>query len=212
MGACRRLLTLTACLSAYALLGLPVRGSSVPRTTNVDLATQTAAAAIEEGLARLDAGSGTLAWHPPLLIAPREKHDANWIVEHLLIEQMLSRGITVMVDSAAAGTPATRLSYRIVDLSMGGWSGLMGSSVTRECRVEIALRLSQEGDGAVLWQSSVQARRSDRVSKAQLEALSNDDYTFADTQLQRRSWGKVAEPAIVSGVLGMLVYFFFSNR
>ena len=205
-------LAIAVCLSASTSWCGPAHGADAPLTTNVDLVVQTAAAAIEDGLAGLDARSDSISWRPPLLIAPREKHDANWIVEHLLIEQVLSRGIAVVLDTAAVDSTATRLSYRIVDLSMGGWSGLMGTSVTRECRIEIALRLSQEGDGAVLWQSSAPARRSDRVPKARLDALANDEYAFADTQIEKRSWGKVAEPAIVSGVLGMLVYFFFSNR
>ncbi len=197
---------------SVALLYGPVRASTPTVTTDVDLVIQAAAAAVESGVANLDASRDSVTWKSPLLVVAQEKHEANWIIEHLLIERMLSRGTTVVLDSTAVSASESRLSYRIVDLNIRGSSGLMGSSVSRECRITTALRLSNESDGAVLWQDESSGHQGDRVPKTHLDALNNDDYGFADTQVEKRSWGKVAEPAIVSGVLGSLVYFFFSNR
>lgn len=190
---------------------LPVHGTT-PVVTDVDLVMETASTAVEKGVGDLDILSDSLAWQPPLLVVAQEKHDANWIVEHLLVEQMLSRGTTVVLDSTSGSSYASRLSYRVVDLNVRGSSGLMGGTVSRECRITTALRLSSEADGAVLWQNESSAHRDDRVSKAHLDALRNEEYGFSDTNVEKRSWGKIAEPAIVSGVLGSLVYFFFSNR
>ena len=195
-----------------------VLGESVPAcgakpvVTDVDLVVEAASAAVEKGVGNLDTLSDSLAWQPPLLVVAQEKHDANWIVEHLLLEQMLSRGTPVVLDSTSGSPYASRLSYRIVDLSVRGSSGLMGGTVSRECRITTALRLSSEADGAVLWQNESSAHRNDRVSKTHLDALRNEEYGFSATNVEKRSWGKIAEPAIVSGVLGSLVYFFFSNR
>ena len=194
-----------------AFCSSPGQSASAVLTTDVDLVILTASAAVESGVASLDASRDSVNWDPPLLVVAQEKHAANWIVEHLLLEQMLVRGTQTVVDSALS-TSATRLAYRIVDLNIRGYSGLIGSSASRECRITIALRLSDEGDGAVLWQHESDGHRQDRVPKTQLEALSNEDYNFADIELEQRSWGRIAEPAIVSGVLGSVVYFFFSNR
>ncbi len=199
-------------LSVCALLCGPARAATFTVTTDVDLVIQAASAAVESGVANLDASRDSVTWKSPLLVVAQEKHEANWIIEHLLIEQMLSRGTTVVLDSTAISMSESRLSYRIVDLNIRGSSGLMGSSVSRECRITTALRLSNESDGAVLWQDESSGHQDDRVPKTHLDALNNDDYGFADTRVEKRSWGKVAEPAIVSGVLGSLVYFFFSNR
>ena len=198
-------------LSTCALLCGPLRASTVAVTTDVDLVVQAASVAVDNGVANLDASRDSVTWQSPLLMVAQEKHEANWIIEHLLIEQMLSRGTTVVLDSTGS-TSASRLSYRIVDLNVRGSSGLMGSSVSRECRITTALRLSRESDGVVLWQDESSGHQGDRVSKTHLDALNNDDYGFADTPIEKRSWGKIAEPAIVSAVLGSLVYFFFSNR
>ena len=220
----RSLPVIIVSLSACAVLCGPVQSSTAAPTaaptaalataltTDVDLIMQTASTVVESGMATLDASRNSLDWNPPLLIVSQQKHEANWIVEHLLVDQMLSRGMTVELDSTRASATATRLSYRIVDLDIRGESGLFGGSVSRDCRVTVALRLSRQSDGAVLWQHESSGHRGDRVPKTLLDALSNDDYKFADTRLEQRSWGKVAEPAIVSGVLGSLVYFFFSNR
>jgi hypothetical protein len=190
----------------------PVRASTHAVTTDVDLVIQAAAAAVQGGVAKLDASRDSVTWQSPMLVMAQEKHEANWIIEHLLIEQMLSRGTTVVLDSTGVSPYASRLAYRIVDLNIRGSSGLVGSTVSRECRITTALRLSSESDGAVLWQDESSGHQGDRVPKTHIDALSNDDFGFADTSIEKRSWGKIAEPAIVSGVLGSLVYFFFSNR
>ena len=200
---------LSAC--ALGLYG-PGQASSLAVTTGVDLVIQAASAAVQRGVTNLDASRDSVTWQSPMLVVAQEKHEANWIIEHLLIEQMLSRGTTVVLDSAGVSAYASRLAYRIVDLNIRGSSGLLGSSVSRECRITTALRLSSESDGAVLWQDESSGHQGDRVPKTHLDALNNDDFGFADIQIENRSWGKIAEPAIVSGVLGSLVYFFFSNR
>ena len=200
------------CGPSQSSTAAPTAALATALTTDVDLIMQTASAAVESGIATLDASRDSLDWDAPLLIVSQQKHEANWIVEHLLVDQMLSRGTIVELDSTRASAEATRLSYRIVDLDIRGESGLFGDSVSRDCRVTVALRLSRQSDGAVLWQHESSSHRGDRVTKTLLDALSNDDYKFADTRLEQRSWGKVAEPAIVTGVLGSLIYFFFSNR
>ena len=183
-----------------------------PVATNMDLLVETATAAVDEVIHKLDAGEVGLTADDPILIEAKSTHDANWLVEHLLVEEMLGRGFEVSLDSSSVEGVDARLSYRIIDLGIMGWSGLMGDSIKRECRVTVNLRVSRFVDGKVLWQHEVSRRVSDQIPKRRLDVLQNSRYEFANTELEEQSWGKFVEPAIVSTLLGTLVYLFFSNR
>ena len=148
----------------------------------------------------------------PLLIVAQSKHDANWMVEHLLANRLLTRGFSVTLDSTAAQSASMRLSYRVLDLGVSAYSGLRGSEVSRQGRVTLALRLSDERDDVVHWQDEITRTQRDRIPKKQLDILQHDQFKFAQTELEEQTWSKFVEPVIVSTVLGGLIYLFFSNR
>ena len=105
-----------------------------------------------------------------------------------------------------------RLSYRVLDLGISAHSGLRGSKVSRQGRVTLALRLSDERDDVVHWQDEITRTQRDQIPKKQLEVLQHDQFKFAKTELEEQTWSKFVEPVIVSTVLGGLIYLFFSNR
>ena len=192
---------------------IPCRlGGAEPVATNMDLLVETAKAVVDEAVRNLEAGKVGLTADDPLLIEPKSEHDANWLVEHLLVEEMLGRGFEVTIDSSSTEGVDARLSYRIIDLGILGWSGLMGDHIKRECRISVNLQVSRFVDGEVLWQHEASERVGDRIPKKRLEVLQNSRYEFANTELEEQSWGKFVEPAIVSTLLGTLVYLFFSKR
>ena len=198
---------------SFAVLALPVCGAaSGPVATNMDLMVETASAVVDDLFAELGNSESGLMADVPVLIESVSDHDANWLVEHLLIEALLERGFEVRVDVASAGDAGVRLTYRIIDLGISGWSGLMGGSVNRECRITLNARVSGLADGTLLVQHEGTKRLGDRIPKNRLEVLQNSNYDFADTELEEQSWGKFIEPAIVTTLLGSLVYLFFSNR
>ena len=199
---CYRLLAaLTICATASA---------AVPFPTNMDLLVETVASAVDESLGHIKMPDDAAA--APLLIVAQSKHDANWMVEHLLANRLLTRGFSVTLDSTATQTASMRLSYRVLDLGVSAHSGLRGSKVSRQGRVTLALRLSDELDDVVHWQDEITRTQHDQIPKKQLEMLQHDQFKFAKTELEEQTWSKFVEPVIVSTVLGGLIYLFFSNR
>ena len=199
---CYRLLAaLTICATASA---------AVPFPTNMDLLVETVASAVDESLGRIEMPDDAAAF--PLLIVAQSKHDANWMVEHLLANRLLTRGFSVTLDSTAAQPGSMRLSYRVLDLGVSAYSGLRGSEVSRQGRATLALRLSDERDDVVHWQDEITRTQSDQIPKKQLDILQHDQFKFAKTELEEQTWSKFVEPVIVSTVLGGLIYLFFSNR
>lgn len=170
--------------------------------SNLDLVTQTAQQAVRNALSDLQLPTPA----SPIAVASASTHSANWLFEHLLMEDLLSRGFEVAVDSAVT----TRMSWRVVDLGISGHSGLLGGSVTRRCRVVVRLELHDAGE--LIWSGDGHAERQDQVPKGQIDALQHSRFGFAKTDLEQRTWGKFVEPMIITTVLGSLVYLFFSNR
>ena len=197
------------CLSA-ALMVCATASVAAPFPTNMDLLVETVVSAVDESLAHIEMPADAAT--APLLVVAQSKHDANWMVEHLLANRLLARGFSVTLDSTVAQPASMRLSYRVLDLGVAAHSGLRGSEVSREGRVTLALRLSDERDDVVHWQDEITRTQRDQIPKNQLELLQHDQFKFAQTELEEQTWSKFVEPVIVSTVLGGLIYLFFSNR
>jgi predicted kinase len=193
-----------------ALMVCATASAAVPFPTNMDLLVETVASAVDESLARIEMPDDAAT--APLLVVAQSKHDANWMVEHLLANRLLTRGFSVTLDSTAAQPTSMRLSYRVLDLGVSAHSGLRGSKVSRQGRVTLALRLSDERDDVVHWQDEITRTQRDQIPKKQLAILQHDQFKFAKTELEEQTWSKFVEPVIVSTVLGGLIYLFFSNR
>ena len=203
------LLRICYCL-LVALMICATASVAIPFPTNMDLLVETVASAVNESLGRIEMPADAAS--APLLIVAQSKHDANWMVEHLLANRLLMRGFSVTLDSTAAQSASMRLSYRVLDLGVSAYSGLRGSEVSRQGRVTLALRLSDERDDVVHWQDEITRTQRDRIPKKQLDILQHDQFKFAQTELEEQTWSKFVEPVIVSTVLGGLIYLFFSNR
>ncbi len=193
-----------------ALMVCATASAAIPFPTNMDLLVETVASAVDESLARIEMPDDAAT--APLLVVAQSKHDANWMVEHLLANRLLTRGFSVTLDSTAAQPTSMRLSYRVLDLGVSAHSGLRGSEVSRQGRVTLALRLSDERDDVVHWQDEITRTQRDQIPKKQLAILQHDQFKFAKTELEEQTWSKFVEPVIVSTVLGGLIYLFFSNR
>ena len=89
-----RTILLRFCYLLLAALMICATASvAVPFPTNMDLLVETVASAVDESLARIDMPDD--AAMAPLLVAAQSKHDANWMVEHLLANRLLTRGFSV---------------------------------------------------------------------------------------------------------------------
>jgi hypothetical protein len=192
-------LALLLTLSAHPALAL--------ESSNLDLVTLTAQQAVTNALTDLTLPSQPDGSAPELIgVASASSHPSNWLFEHLLIQDLLNRGLAV----AASDSAGTRLSWRVVDLSINGQSGMLGGSVTRRCRVVLRVELHEAGE--LIWSGDGHGELRDRIPKGEIDALQHSRFGFAKTDLQQRTWGKFVEPVIITSVLGSLVYLFFSNR
>jgi len=181
---------------------------AAPLPTNMDLITATVERAVERALAEMNVPEPLSAG--TLLVHSQTKDPANWLLDHVLVERLLNRGFAVTLDSTTVQPGAMRLAFRILDLGVHGHAGLLGGSIKRQSRVSLAFSLSQ-GD-TLRWQEEFSEQQTDHVPKSRLDLLENASYSFAKTDIESKSWGKFVEPAIVSTVLGGLIYLFFSNR
>lgn len=194
-----------ACLVGWGIGAAPAVGAE-PLATHLDQLVIVAQEAVDQALgqapAQLAPGEG------PVLLVADTPNSANWVVEHVLTERLLARGLPVTTDTTLGNGP--RLAYRVLELRLTGQSRLVGSLIDRQARLSLALRLSH-GD-SLQWQDETAAVRRDRVPRASLELLSNSVYPFTKLELEERSFGRFIEPVIVSTVLGGLIYLFFANR
>lgn len=197
-------------LVALLLLGPISVVAFVPYPSNMDALVATVEGAIDESLAGLEMSSET--GDAPVFIAPQGRHDANWLVEHVLSQRLLERGFTIVSDSTQVGEESMRFSFRILDMGITAQSGLRGNKADRQTRATLALRLNRESDHIVYWQDEITRLRADQIPKKQLEILQHSTYKFAQTDVEEQSWSKFVEPIVVSTVLGGLIYLFFSNR
>ncbi|MAN22759.1 MAG: hypothetical protein CME10_00660 [Gemmatimonadetes bacterium] len=149
---------------------------------------------------------------PVFFLSEEGKHDANWLVEHVISEKLIDRGFAVVLDSTVYDESRFRLSFRILDMGIIARSGLRGKYVDRQSRITLMLKLNDELSHSILWQDEITRVSSDKVPKSNLELLQYSDHTFAETELEEQSWNKFVEPMVVSSVLGGLIYLFFSNR
>ena len=197
-------------LIALLLIGPFSAAAIAPYPSNMDALVVAVEDAIDESLAGLEVPAEAAT--APLFIAAQGRHDANWLVEHVLAQRLLDRGFSIVADSTNAGPGSMRFSFRILDMGITAQSGLRGAHADRQSRASLALRLNRESDHIVYWQDEVTRLRADRIPKNQLEILQHSTYKFAQTELEEQSWSKFVEPMVVSTVLGGLIYLFFSNR
>ena len=186
--------------------------TAVAAPTNLDLVTETIRQAASSALERMDAMQTEMDWDQPILLKPLGQNDANWLVEHVLADQMLERGFRVSQDSTRVDGAAPILSYRILELGLSSQAGLVGGKVRRYSHLSLALNFSRGSDQTLYWQDEVSAQIQDEVKKKEMELLQHASYKFAKTEVKEQSWGKFVEPVIVTTVLGGLIYLFFSNR
>lgn len=178
--------------------------------SNLDLLTEAAEAAVRDALGKVPLAGGQDGWQTPVLLEAQDDHDANWLVEQLLVEQLLIAGLPITTAAEGTDLQGRRLSYRVVDLGISGKGRLLSGAVERRCHVTVGLHFSDNGE--LVSVGEAKAELADVIPGNQLEALQHSSHKFADTNLEKRSWERFAEPVIVTTVLGSLIYLFFSNR
>jgi len=185
----------------------PVQAEIRPLATNMDLIIEAVESTVDRALSDMPLPSTA---NGPLLLEAGTRHQGDWLLAHVLAERLLQRGIRVTLDSTGVGVDAYRVWYRILALRVDGQGGVLGSTILRSAHATVTFRVSR-GD-ALLWRDQYDALVEDRIPENRVDLLSTEDYRFAKTDLKKQTMGQFAEPVVVSGVLGGLIYMFFSNR
>ncbi len=184
--------------------------ASLKYPSNMDLLVEMVEVAVDDALGEMIVSKEVDS--SVILVVEEGKHDANWLVQHVLSERLLDRGFSVAIDSMLYESSRFRLSFRILDMGIIARSGLRGKFAERQSRITLVLKLNDELNHKVLWQDEITKVSSDKVPKNNLGLLQHSEHNFAKTDLEEKSWNKFVEPMVVTTVLGGLMYLFFSNR
>jgi hypothetical protein len=87
-----------------------------------------------------------------------------------------------------------------------------GKEVKRSAGVRVQIKLVDPRDGLVVWMGEAARSYDDHFPYGMIAEVEEGLYMFTKPARQSRSWGKIVEPVVVSGIIVGLIYLFFSNQ
>ncbi len=149
-------------------------------------------------------------------IEEEEGNPSAWIVKEEVVSFLQKRGPVGMIKRDEIGKSFLTLSFRIIKLNLEypeiKRKNLFGKSwVRREAQVALSFNLS-DSEGKVRWSKRGEKESSDLLKKEEIFSLNNKQYSFLSPEIPEGSWGSLVEPAVVTVVVGALIYLFFANR
>jgi hypothetical protein len=144
------------------------------------------------------------------------ENPSAWIVREEIVLFLSKTGPVGVGEKEGQESSSPVLSYRIIKLNLEypeiKRKKLFGKSwVKRESQVAISFSLS-DPDGKILWSKRGERKNSDLLRKEELLSLNNRQYPFLCPEIPQSTWGRYVEPAVVTVVVGGLIYLFFANR
>lgn len=200
-------------LSAAGAAEESVPTSAVPKS-NLTVLTELAGEVMQEAVDRMRLPEGS-----EIRITQGGQDDASWLVHSTLLEELTNRGHVVMVsgsDPSGVERPRYDIWYQIVTCrttiprSWREW--VVGSrKVERKTQCDVHFRLSDESS-AVVWAGKVERERREIIPGGRLKELSTPGQPFASPEAESGGWDKVVEPVVVAGIVGGLIYLFYTSR
>lgn len=189
---------------------LPVAAAPEP---NIVVIGTLAREAIAEVLDRM-----TIPPRSDLYVAQIDKHDASWLVQSILLEELTSLGHVVKAGGIAGeeGSDAYEISYRVVSCETSlprAWrEWVVGARrVERKTSVDIYFQLSKASKD-VVWAGNARRERREIVPGGLVKQLSTTGQAFTAPELEPGGWDKVLEPVVVAGIVGGLIYLFYTSK
>lgn len=179
---------------------------SVAPPTDLELAGGGLRRELAAALAEMPVGQGSA-----LTVDADQKDEGNWVVEGLLTELLLERGLRVLVAPEAGPPGVHALRYRLVDAEVvyypvrGGLSPF-GRGRRRESRVEVFLRL-EDPLSRVLWARQVVSRAGDTAPAAAAPWLGG---AKGIAQAQVEPDHRAVEVGLSGLIVGGLFFVFFA--
>ena len=81
----------------------------------------------------------------------------------------------------------------------------------RRTAVDIRFELSDQTK-TIVWAGGVQRERREIISGGRIDDLQAPGQSFASPESEQSGWDKIFEPVIVAGIVGGLIYLFYTSR
>jgi len=104
----------------------------------------------------------------------------------------------------------TDFSFRYADIYRKFFVG--PRRIRRLAKVDLHLRLCEDGGRRVVWSENVAHSVSDVIPHGAADLLESGNYAFAKPERTPGVLARVYEPLIVGGIVGGLVFLFYSNQ
>jgi hypothetical protein len=153
-----------------------------------------------------------------------ETNDANWLVKSVLLEELTSRGHVVRSGQMSAapaaaeveGPPVYEVAYRIVNCQTTlprSWREWVVGKRKFERRTAVDIRFEvSDRTKSIIWAGGVDRERREIISGARMADLAAPGQSFASPTVEPGGWDKVFEPVIVAGIVGGLIFLFYTSR
>jgi hypothetical protein len=190
-------------------------------TSNINVLTDLVRTVIGIALDKMGIPAGA-----EVRISQIDTHGANWLVQSIFLEELTDRGHTVRTSASlpAGGNMVAPVdevksydvSYRIVSCDATYprmWREWMvgARKVERRSSVDIYFRLADDSN-AIVWAGSEERERRDIVPGSRLETLGTPGQAFTSPEIEPGGWDKVIEPVVVAGIVGGLIYLFYTSK
>ncbi len=191
-------------------------------TSNINVLSDLTRSVIAAALDKMDIPSGA-----EVSIKQIDSHAANWLVQSVFLEELTGRGHTVRTTAtmpAGGGGMVAHVdevesydvAYRIVSCETAYprvWrEWLIGTKkVERRSSVDIYFQLCGVSK-AIVWAGSEERERRDIVPGSRLDGLRTPGQAFASPEVAQGGWDKVIEPVVVAGIVGGLIYLFYTSK
>jgi hypothetical protein len=83
--------------------------------------------------------------------------------------------------------------------------------VERRAAVDVQLQLSDRS-GAIIWAGNVEREKREIIPAARVQELATPGQSFTTAEIEPGGWDKILEPVIVAGIVGGLIYLFYTSR
>jgi hypothetical protein len=193
-------------------VGLPASADADPEPpTNFELVRDAARQASQQLVDHL----GDAALLSAIATRGVGDHEGTFLVESTLSGVLAQGGYAVRTRPDSIGPV---LEFEIVDLGLTytrvwrhAWLG--SRRVEREARARLFARLIDEAQTSILWAQQADAKIVDEVPVAALDNLEEKSgSTYLQATLPPRTWTKIVEPVVVTGIVVGLIVLFFSNQ
>ena len=200
-------------LMIVAVFRVPMLAAEPRPSTNFELVQEAARGASAKLVARLDSA----AVGSPVALHAVGTHEGGFLVESTLSSVLTAAGhaVRTRADSTAGGPV---LEFEVMDLGVAytrvwrnAWLG--DKKVERQARARVFARLVDDTAARILWAEQAEAKVVDEVAYGVLPTLEEKGgATYLQATLPTRSWNKIVEPLVVTGIVAGLILLFFSNQ